>query len=309
MSRPSPAQPNQAQYPLSALYLFPLYLTRAAYQQATGKQAPPFNPSLPIKTWADPNPDGTVYDFFDPTAGVLGYVNTFEDAAISASQVNLPGPYNYPPYVSPPTDAMQMGPFGPMGLVNPNVVSNASDVEELVSELQAVYPPGTVIQTEIDPSAGAFSIMYGQDPRRAYLVLITVGPLTVAFNAQTLIESKYLNGVGYPGRWDLPPAAKVSVGMQPEFGPPTFLFDAPVIVAPPNALTDPIPIRPLLPNEKIVELPPGNPLFGTSSWVVERTDLTQATPPQTASQQLSSLAQQMQALQQMMAAIQAKLGA
>jgi hypothetical protein len=41
-------------YGISNLYLFPLYQTREAYREATGKEAPPYNPLKPIKSWFDP---------------------------------------------------------------------------------------------------------------------------------------------------------------------------------------------------------------------------------------------------------------
>ncbi|MDX1982025.1 MAG: hypothetical protein SFV51_17265 [Bryobacteraceae bacterium] len=51
-------------YGISNLYLFPLYQTREAYFQATGKEAPPYNPLKPIKSWFDPkaseNPRRTI---------------------------------------------------------------------------------------------------------------------------------------------------------------------------------------------------------------------------------------------------------
>lgn len=42
------------QYGLSNLYLFPIYQTREAYHDATGLDAPLYDPSKPIKSWFDP---------------------------------------------------------------------------------------------------------------------------------------------------------------------------------------------------------------------------------------------------------------
>jgi hypothetical protein len=63
-----------------------------------------------------------------------------------------------------------------------------------------------------------------------------------------------------------------------------------------------VPIRQLLPNEKIVLVPPSNPLFGQPSLMVERTDLPQPAVPETEAQQLADL-------KAMLAAIQAALNA
>lgn len=41
-------------FPLNTLYLFPVFQTREEYFNATGEQAPPWNPNKPVKTWFDP---------------------------------------------------------------------------------------------------------------------------------------------------------------------------------------------------------------------------------------------------------------
>jgi hypothetical protein len=41
-------------YLLSRLYLYPEYASREAYTKAVGVAPPPYNPSLPLKTWFDP---------------------------------------------------------------------------------------------------------------------------------------------------------------------------------------------------------------------------------------------------------------
>lgn len=45
---------NTPQAGISELYLFPIYNTREAYQAATGKEPPPYDPNKPIKSWFDP---------------------------------------------------------------------------------------------------------------------------------------------------------------------------------------------------------------------------------------------------------------
>jgi hypothetical protein len=41
-------------YGITHLYLFPVYQTREAYKQATGVEAPPYDPTKPLKSWFDP---------------------------------------------------------------------------------------------------------------------------------------------------------------------------------------------------------------------------------------------------------------
>ncbi|MBL8178353.1 MAG: hypothetical protein JNK48_26995 [Bryobacterales bacterium] len=41
-------------YGLAHLYAFPVYQTREEYRQKTGMEAPPFDPSKPVKSWCDP---------------------------------------------------------------------------------------------------------------------------------------------------------------------------------------------------------------------------------------------------------------
>jgi hypothetical protein len=48
-----PALP-QPVYGISNLYLFPVYQTREAYKQATGQDAPPYDPAKRLKAWFDP---------------------------------------------------------------------------------------------------------------------------------------------------------------------------------------------------------------------------------------------------------------
>jgi len=41
-------------YGISNLYLFPVYQTREAYRQATGKEPPPYDENKAVKSWFDP---------------------------------------------------------------------------------------------------------------------------------------------------------------------------------------------------------------------------------------------------------------
>jgi hypothetical protein len=278
MSQPQPAQPNQPQYQISTLDLFPVYATRAAYQQATGQQAPPFDPTQPLKGWADPAPSGQPYLVFDSTAVATGYVSQMTLTPAQAAQLNLPGVYNYPAYVSPPTDAMEVGPYGPIGQVSPDQVCMQAGAQEIGNQIAPLYPGRTI--SVVQENNGVFHYIYGLDPRRQWYIQIG----NTAVLAQALIETQNGHGAGAPGDWALTSMAL------------TWIYDPPVTTAPASAVTVPVPIRPLLPNEEIVNLP-GSLFNQTGSWVVERTDLPQPQPPESTDQQFADLKAMLTAIQ------------
>lgn len=287
MSQPQPTQPNQPQYQISTLDLFPVYASRAAYQQATGQQAPPFDPSQPLKGWADHAPSGQPYLVFDSTAAATGFVREMALTPAQAAQLNLPGVYNYPAYVSPPTDAVEVGPYGPLGPVSPDQVCLQAGAQAIANQIAPLYPGQTV--SVVQENGGLFHYVYGLDPRRDWY--IQVGNQT--FNAQALIEAQNGHGAGAPGHWAL-----TSAGLN-------WVSDSPVTAAPANAVTIPVPIRPLLPNEQIVHLP-GSLFNQSGSWVVERTDLPQPSQPETNDQQFADLKAMLMAIQATLNTLAAK---
>jgi len=289
MSQSQPIQPNQPQYQIALLNLFPVYATRAAYQQATGQQAPPYDPTEPIKGWADPAPSGQPYTVFDPTAANTNYIGQIILNAAQAARLNLPGVYNYPAYVSPPTDALEVGPYGPIGAVSPDQVCMQTDAQEIANEIAPLFPGQAVSVTQANMAV--FHLVYGLDPRRQWVIQVGSN----SFVAQTLIEAKYAHGIGAPGHWTL-----ASTGL-------TWIYDPPVTSAPANAVTVPTAIRPLLPNEQIVHLP-GSLFNQDGTWVVERTDMQQPQQPETTDQQLADLKAALVVIQNALSAIQTKLG-
>jgi hypothetical protein len=84
-----------------------------------------------------------------------------------------------------------------------------------------------------------------------------------------------------------------------------WVYDAPVTAAPPNAVTVPVPIRPLLPNEEIVNLP-GSLFTPTGTWVVERTDLPQPAQPETDDQQFADVKAMLTSIQTTLNTLAAK---
>lgn len=51
--------PTASTYPLSALYLFPVFQTREQFKQVMGYDAPPYNPSIQVKSWMDLSAQGS----------------------------------------------------------------------------------------------------------------------------------------------------------------------------------------------------------------------------------------------------------
>jgi hypothetical protein len=286
MSQPQPTQPNQPQYQISLLDLFPVYATRAAYQQATGQQAPPFDATQPLKGWADAAPTGQPYLVFDSTATTTGYVSQMTLTPAQASQLNLPGVYNYPAYIAPPTDAVEVGPYGPIGTVSPDQICLQADAQAVANEITPLYAGQTI--SVVQENNGLFHFVYGLDPRRQWY--IQVG--NQAFLAQALIEARNAHGVGAPGQWVL------TAGLN-------WVSDTPVTTAPATAVTIPVPIRPLLPNEQIVHLA-GSLFNQAGSWVVERIDLQQPQPPETDDQEFADLKAMLTAIQQTLGSLAAK---
>ena len=274
MAQSQPVQPNQPQYPISTLFLFPNYASRAAYQQATGHQAPPFDPSRPPQYWEDPSQAGksgiATYSIVDETAAGSGYVSVLNVNTAWAASVNLPGVFNYPQYVSAPTDAMMWGPFGPVGQAPPDQVCLQSDAQAMANTIAAFFPGQT--PAVLEENNGAYHYVYGNDPRRQWYIQIGKNN----WLAQTLIESQNSHGIGYPGKWSL-------VGGVLNWTPGN-----PVTEPPSGTPALPLPIRALLPNEQIVHLP-GSLFTPAGTWVVERTDLQQPQPAETEDQQFADL--------------------
>ena len=111
VSRPTiPDQPASVAYSPSELALFRTY-TRETYRSTFGADAPPFDPSRPVKAWFD-----STVDLSDPSnvaiykvlgrdsSGALALRQLIMPASEAAS-VNLQGAITYPPYAPAPTAA------------------------------------------------------------------------------------------------------------------------------------------------------------------------------------------------------------
>ncbi len=291
---PQISQPSTPQYSLATLNLFTVYASRAAYLQATGKQAPPFDPTRPAQYWEEPTQAGksgsVTYYAIDTNSPATGYLAQLTIPCAQAASVNLPGVYNYPTYVSAPTDAVESGPFGIIGAVSPDTVCTQADAQATANAIAFLFPGQT--PSVIQQNNGLFHNTYGVDPRRAWYIQIG----TLMMLAQALIESQNSHGIGYPGAFD-----KANGGV-------VWIAGTPVTQPPAGQAAIATPVRQLLPNEVITQVPPSNPLFGQPTWVVERTDIAQATPAPTEAQQIATLTSSVAAMQSLLALIASKVG-
>jgi len=242
----NPPQPDLLAYSLDSLGLFVAY-TRASYLAAFGAQAPAWDPARLTKTWFDSTVDVSnpanlaLYKIIaQDSTGAWGYQQMLIPAT-EAAAVNLPGSVTYPPYVIAPTDAMSGG-----AVINALYLSLQSDAETLMNQLG-----GTGLYDE--GARPYFPVVYPADePRRMWDFLVNGN----AVNVGALIASMNANGIGYPGSW------------QTQNGGPVWVADPPA----PTGVNDarqprPMPVRDLLPNEKLQV-----GLMGVS---VVRTDLQQ----------------------------------
>jgi hypothetical protein len=209
--------------------------------------------------------------------------------AASAASVNLPGVYTYPPYVSAPTDAIEVGPFGTVGTASPDAVCLQPDAQAVANAIAKLFPGLT--PTVAQENNRVYHYTYGVDQRRVWYILVG----TQSFLAQSLIEAQYSHGIGYPGSFQLQNGGVVWVAGTPVTQPP----------ASQQAVA--VPIRQLLPNETIAHVPGSNPLFDQAgTWVVERSDMPQPQQPETNDQQFADLKAMLTAIQGTLNTVAAK---
>jgi hypothetical protein len=248
VSRPVvPPQPDKEAYGFADLALFQTY-TRDTYLAAFGMQAPPWDASRPPKFWFDSSADlsapGNVsaYKIFAvDSSGTWALRQMVLPAAVAAA-VNLPGAFTYPRYVISPTDSTRGG--SPQ---NPLYLSLESDARTLMAALggSALVDEGATVY---------FPVFYSADePRRMWAILLNGHQQNVG----ELLAGRSARGIGSPGHWDTSAGFAVWVADPPGR---TGLDDP--------RPSQPVPVRDLLPNEKIQ-----SGLMGVS---IVRTDLQDA---------------------------------
>ena len=210
-------QPDSPQYPVSALFLYTEY-DRASWLAATGKQAPPFDPAKPLKTWC-------ATDISGPYTGYNDRAKQFEQfTAPEPGVVNLPGAYEYPRYIAP-TTTVKYNFFGTELFLGSGNVCRKADAEFIAAELG-----GTVIE-----DTSGWGYQYSDIDAKVYQ--IRVGQTDN--NAGHLAAIRFAQGYKRPGHWEND--FKKFVPDQPPTDP-----------APGGPFLLPVPCRKLLPNERLV---------------------------------------------------------
>lgn len=187
-------QPNEKTYGVAQLYNYKVY-NRATYETATGKQAPPFNPAKPVKTWFDltttaPTTDFTVLD----TVKLVTLKLTLSKADVES--VNLPGAYRYPTFIVRPTDCVTVVLNTPLPAtsLNPMYLSTRQEAQDLADEL------GGVVQLATEPGGlMTSSAVSCPDTETRNVWQITFNGNSTFVGA--LLSKKYAFGIGHPGKW------------------------------------------------------------------------------------------------------------
>jgi hypothetical protein len=243
----TPSQPNLIAYGIQALALFTTF-TRDTYQAAFGIQAPAWDPTRLRKTWFDSTVDTsnpanvTVYKILGRDQNFNWAITEMVMLSSEAASANLPGALTYPAYVITPSEVTRAGTG-----INPLYLSLESDAQALMAVVG-----GTGLLDE-GSGGGVFPTVYpANEPRRLWDIVFEGHPVNVG----ALLALEYANGIGAPGSWDSSSGEPVWI---PAPAAPTGLDDV-------RAPRD-MPVRDLLPNEKIQA-----GLMGVS---ILRTDLQQ----------------------------------
>ena len=188
-----PAQPRSGMYSIAELALFRSF-NRDGYRATFGAEPPAYDPTRLIKNWFDSTAD-TSQDSNVALYRVLGQDSSGFPAlrqmvipAAEAATVNLPGEYQYPPYLVPPSKATRTG-----ALLNPLYLSLEADARAVMREVggQDLKDQGVddVFPTSYPP----------EEPRRVWVFQFKGS----AINAGLALYDKNARGVGAPGHWDL----------------------------------------------------------------------------------------------------------
>lgn len=192
---------------------FPFYGSRPEYLKATGHEAPPFDPSLPPKFWADlgVNPNANkLYTYKTVVRGNNGYFNYdhFSLPPAQALAVNLPGHATFPMYMPPPTGVtVTSGPAVIQSTLIDRYLSTQSVAEDYAAELG-----GRVTLVPFD----AGDTVMGLGQYQAYCITDVPnvkqlyikgwapsnGLTGVLLMAGFLACAKNYYGVGAPGHWE-----------------------------------------------------------------------------------------------------------
>lgn len=245
----TPPQPNKPQYNVSELYLFHSY-TRTSYLATSGEQSAPYDSKRKSKDWFDSTQtgkDGTVT--YNVILNGQTQVTQITMSCTEAATLNLQGPYQYPAFVPPSaqTTAVQGLPGTQPTMINAALICEEADAVAISQEFGFPAP--------VDDSANQWPdpVDWRGETRRPWAITVN----GVKYMCSELIVIRNKGGIGAPGtlKLDAPGGPKFIPAPEPDWG---------------NLEAMPSPVRPLLPNEKLI-------LWGViGSTMVERTDLQPA---------------------------------
>lgn len=210
---------------------------RLKYQQDTGEQAPPFDSKKPggIKTWrmdsAALMDKSVTYQTLGKNAQGNPAVVPVTIPADLAGQVNFPGAYVYPKYEdwksTKPATAIRYTQF--LGRFPNPIPRELLMLPEEAAQLAAEIGNGATAQEE--PGEHSYP-----DRNRVFNIVVN----GIAYAAGFLLMSRAGEGLGSPGHWVVGSNAG-----------PKWVSEHP---ATGEAVTDmvPIPVRALLPNERLI---------------------------------------------------------
>lgn len=248
-----PAQPDKDRYSISELYLVPVYNDRASYEAAFGEQAPPFNPNFPVQKFFVYPIDTDPFVYFGYQNGEIRKMSIPAEAA---TNVNLPGSYRYPtetPWFGEESTAYVLE-FGRKTFLVGTSLVDKGYAEGVLAEMQRDLPGVDITLSEVKAQRPIVIVYPASEPRRRMAFYIN----GVQRDAALILSNRFSVGIGRPGKWSL------------VLGEPIFTPDPEPVVSP-NAVETPIPVRPLLPNEKLEF----NPFSGV---MVVKTDTTTEEP-------------------------------
>jgi hypothetical protein len=222
-------QPDRKTYGVAELNLFTAF-NRDSYKAKFGAQAPPYDAKRAPKAWADSTAE------VGRSAGALVQYTVFENNAFTtltltaheAATVNLTGRYEYAPYAPAPTVATTFGGAG----VNPRALISQVDAQMVATSLAAAG--AKIVSVEADTS---IETNWGTETRRQYEITFADG---LVCDAAGLLAEQYIAGVGAPGHWVIIAGAE-----------PIWVVEAQNDGAKAGDAV-PVPVRPLLSNERLV---------------------------------------------------------
>jgi hypothetical protein len=247
-----PAPPNTPRYPPAELRLFQVFANRLAYSEATGEEAPDYDPTRRIQRWYDTSKSGP-YRVWNDAVGAVVPLDL--DPALAATP-NFPGTRLYQKYVNPPTTlAIMKSPMGPDQGIEATLLVNLAYVASVLAEINRDLPnlgARRVVLTDPWP----FIVSWNGETRRQ--VNITAG--AVEMDASRLLIQRFARGLGSPGKWsETSEGTLVWISSLPNEGVMDLRPEVPVPVRDLLAWEHPVKASPMAPweivNEHLVEMP------------------------------------------------------